>query len=327
MAAVVPPPLVSTTTSWEGVLVSAMDGAALAQAIEDLAMIAPFRVLSFYDARPAAVLGVVPFTMAIIDAILAGVFVPAIAEDGGGGGEERAEDGFEVDDGAVLAGDDDADVEINADESVMDDISPSDTDTALWRERVKELEKQNKALRRKARKHRSSRHRKRSKRHRRSRSSSESSSGSDSDSGSSSSSSSRSSLLSGDRERLDLGQDFVPNLLDRNHERFHVLLRDLRSACAASSSSWSSAVRVFPSLASRPLFVRELQLLERAGIKADVFSSRQRRNWASTIASIQDSEGSMEAELFIFRRLFGDVGESREIEGCVRVGNAFSGNS
>ncbi|KAI8830579.1 hypothetical protein BC829DRAFT_410482 [Chytridium lagenaria] len=315
MAAVVPPPLVSTTTSWEGVLVSAMDGAALAQAIEDLGDDRPIpgfvlEVLSFYDARPAAVLGVVPFTMAIIDAILAGVLC---RHCGGWGWRWRRERG-------------DADVEINADESVMDDISPSDTDTALLGERVKELEKQNKALRRKARKHRSSRHRKRSKRHRRSRSSSESSSGSDSDSGSSSSSS-RSSLLSGDRERLDLGQDFVPNLLDRNHERFHVLLRDLRSACAASSSSWSSAVRVFPSLASRPLFVRELQLLERAGIKADVFFVSTASQLGVTIASIQDSEGSMEAELFIFRRLFGDVGESREIEGCVRVGNAFSVNS
>ncbi|KAI8851320.1 hypothetical protein BC829DRAFT_387154 [Chytridium lagenaria] len=289
MAAVVPPPLVSTTTSWEGVLDLGDDRPIPGPLINRRVRL--LEVLSFYDARPAAVLGVVPFTMAIIDAILAGVFVPAIAEDGGGGR-------VEVDDGAVLAGDDDADVEINADES-----------------RVKELEKQNKALRRKARKHRSSRHRKRSKRHRRSRSSSESSSGSDSDSGSSSSSSSRSSLLSGDRERLDLGQDFVPNLLDRGP--VFMLLRDLRSACAASSSSWSSAVRVFPSLA-------ELQLLERAGIKADVFSSRQRRNWASTIASIQDSEGSMEAELLFFVVSLGMSVNLAKIEGCVRVGNAFS---
>ncbi|KAI8849656.1 hypothetical protein BC829DRAFT_416696 [Chytridium lagenaria] len=102
---------------------------------------------------------------------------------------------------------------------------------------------------------------------------------------------------------------------DIKHERFHVLLRDLRSACAASTTSWSSAVRVFPSLASRPLFVRELQLVERAGIKAGALTSRQRRNWASTIASVQDSVGPMEAEMFIFRRLFGDLGESREDRG------------
>ncbi|KAI8840514.1 hypothetical protein BC829DRAFT_403203 [Chytridium lagenaria] len=290
MAAVVPPPLVSTTTSWEGVLVSAMDSAALAQAIEDLGDDRPIpgplinrrvrllEVLSFYDARPAAVLGV----------------------DGGGGGEERAEDGSEVDAGAVLAGDDAADVEINADESVMDDISPSDTDTALLGERVKELEKQNKALRRKARKHRSSRHRKRSKRHR-------VVLGSDSDSGSSSSSSSQSSLLSGDRERLDL-----------EHERFHVLLRDLRSACAASSSSWSSAVRVFPSLASRSLFVRELQFVERAGIKADVFSSRQ---------LFKTRRGLWRPSCLFFVVSLGMLVNLAKIEGCVRVGNAFSVNS
>ncbi|KAI8840516.1 hypothetical protein BC829DRAFT_420791 [Chytridium lagenaria] len=119
-------------------------------------------------------------------------------------------------------------------------------------------------------------------------------------------------LSSSDRERLNLGQDFVPDLLDRA-----LALTGIGpvNGSPGENSSPVGAVRVFPSLASRPLFVRELQLVERAGIKAGVLTSRQRRNWASTIASIQDSVGPMEAEMFIFRRLFGDLGESREDRG------------
>ncbi|KAI8830143.1 hypothetical protein BC829DRAFT_449850, partial [Chytridium lagenaria] len=309
MAAVVLPPLLPSTTSWEGVLVSVMDGTSLSQAISDLGDDRPIpgslinrrarllEVLSFYEARPVRVMGVVPFTMDIVNDILAGTF----AWDP----EAWLLAGLEDDEEEEVAGEADLRESGSDSEEASEDVD--------WISRVKALERENQRLRKKASKGKrvnSSRRHKASKRRRKSRSSSDTS-GSDSDFSSGSSSSSGSS----DNERLNLGQDFVPDLLDRKHERFHVLLRDLRSACAASATSWSSAVRVFPSLASRPLFVRELQLVERAGIKAGVLTSRQRRNWASTIASIQDSVGPMEAEMFIFRRLFGDLGESREDRG------------
>ncbi|KAI8848780.1 hypothetical protein BC829DRAFT_443555 [Chytridium lagenaria] len=146
MAAVVLPPLLPSTTSWDGVLVSAMDGASLTQAISDLGDDRPIpgslinrrarllEVLSFYEARPARVRGVVPFTMDIVNSILAGTFVwnPEDWLLAGLGDDEEEE----------AAGE--ADLDGSNDES---EEAPEDID---WVSRVQSLERENQRLRKRA---------------------------------------------------------------------------------------------------------------------------------------------------------------------------------
>ncbi|KAJ3194320.1 hypothetical protein HDU67_004782, partial [Dinochytrium kinnereticum] len=87
-------PFTPENTSWEGVLVSAMSSRQLEEAIESLADGRPLprslverrsrllETLSYFDFVPPLVAGVYPFSMVLIDDLLAGVVVPPPAGAG-----------------------------------------------------------------------------------------------------------------------------------------------------------------------------------------------------------------------------------------------------